>query len=76
MAALDLLIDALGGSPAQHAPTGAQYRLWKAEAREIALGLFSAPERVEREFGPFGELSMPYRRWARSTRSIFSGSTS
>ena len=62
MASLDSLIDALGRNPAQHAPTGAQYRLWKAEAREIALGLFSAAERVERDFGPFGKLSMPYTK--------------
>ena len=62
MATLDLLIDSLGKNPAQHTPTGAQYRLWKAEAREIALGLFSAPERVERDFGPFGRISLPYTK--------------
>jgi FkbM family methyltransferase len=62
VATLGLLMDALGRNPALHAPTGAQYRLWKAEAREIALGLFSAAERVERDFGPFGKLSMPYTK--------------
>jgi len=62
MAALDLLLDALAANPAQHTPTGEQYRLWKAQAREIALELFSAAERVERQFGPFGSLSMPYTK--------------
>jgi len=62
MAALDLLLDALAANPAQHTPTGEQYRLWKAQAREIALELFSAAERIERDFGPFGKLSMPYTK--------------
>jgi FkbM family methyltransferase len=62
VASLDLLLDALAANPAEHTPTGAQYRAWKAEAREIALALFSAKERVERDFGPFGKLSLPYTK--------------
>ena len=59
---LDLLFDALGESPALHAPGTAFNRFSKGAARAIALELFSSKERVAREFGPFGKISLPYTK--------------
>lgn len=62
MSSVELIIAALGESPALHAPTCAFYRLAKSIARATALELFSATERIERDFGPFGTISLPYTR--------------
>jgi FkbM family methyltransferase len=62
VATLDQVLDALAGNPALHTPTGAAYQQYKATARKAALELFSAKERVERDFGPFGRLSLPYTK--------------
>src|SRR5262245_25313226 len=56
------LFDALGENPRLHAPSTAFYRLCKAIARPAVQELFSSPERVDREFGPFGSISLPYTR--------------
>jgi FkbM family methyltransferase len=62
MSTLDLLFDALGESPALHAHGSAFYKLCKPTARAMVQELFSAEERVAREFGPFGSLSLPYTK--------------
>ena len=62
MSTLDLLFEALAENPRLHAPGGANYALCKSVARAAALELFSAPERVARQFGPFGEISLPYTK--------------
>jgi len=59
---MDLLFAALAECPRLHAPTSAVYRLIRGVARTKIEGLFSSAERVLREFGPFGALSMPYTR--------------
>jgi FkbM family methyltransferase len=62
MSSLEPLFDALGESPALHAPTTAFYRLSKAVARSAVERLFSPVERVEQPFGPFGPVSLPYTK--------------
>jgi FkbM family methyltransferase len=62
MSTLDMLFDALAESPALHAPSSAFYKLCKVTARALVQELFSAKERVAREFGPFGSLSLPYTK--------------
>ena len=56
------LLDALAESPRLHATSTAFYRLCKALARPIVQDLFSSVDRVDREFGPFGTISLPYTR--------------
>lgn len=62
MSTLDLLFAALAENPRLHAPSGANYALCKSVARAAALELFASPERVARQFGPFGEISLPYTK--------------
>ena len=62
MSTLAQLFDALSESPALHAPTTAFYRLCKVTAKAMMQDLFSAKERVAREFGPFGSISLPYTK--------------
>jgi FkbM family methyltransferase len=62
MSTLDLLFDALSESPSLHAPSGAFHKLFKPVARKEMLELFSEKERVARDFGPFGQISLPYTK--------------
>lgn len=59
---LDLLFDALSENPAAHSPSTAFYRLCKATARSAIQPLFASAERTKQQFGPFGELSLPYTK--------------
>jgi FkbM family methyltransferase len=62
MPILNQLLDALAESPPLHAPATAFYRLCKTTARTAMQDLFSSVERIDREFGPFGTLSLPYTK--------------
>lgn len=62
MSVLELIFEALAESPELHAHSSALYRLCKATARTAIEQLFASPERVARQFGPFGEISMPYTK--------------
>src|SRR5258708_2926961 len=62
MGAFDALFDALAANRELHVPTSGAYKETKAKARAIALEQFSSKERVAREFGSFGALSLPYTK--------------
>jgi FkbM family methyltransferase len=62
MSTLDLLFAALSESPALHAPTTAFYRLCKLNARTAIEPLFASQSRSPAEFGPFGDISLPYTK--------------
>jgi FkbM family methyltransferase len=62
MTILNQLLDALAETPQLHAPSTAFYRLCKGIARPIMLELFSSAQRIDREFGPFGAISLPYTK--------------
>jgi FkbM family methyltransferase len=59
---MDLLFAVLEEYPRLHAPTSSAYRLVKSVARSQIEGLFSGADRISKDFGPFGALSMPYTR--------------
>jgi FkbM family methyltransferase len=62
MSILDSLIDALVENQQLHIPTSAGYGLCKAVARQEIEPLFESAERIERNFGPFNALSMPFTK--------------
>lgn len=62
MSNFDLLFAALAESPNLHAPGTAFYRFCKPAARAAIEPLFSSPDRIGRDFGPFGTISLPYTR--------------
>lgn len=62
MTTLDLLFKALAESPQLHDRSTAFYELCKANARTAVEPLFATAERIPREFGPFGEISLPYTK--------------
>lgn len=62
MSNFDLLFAALAESPDLHAPGTAFYRFCKSAARAAIEPLFSSPDRIGRDFGPFGTISLPYTK--------------
>ena len=62
MSDFDLLFAALAESPDLHAPGTAFYRFCKPAARAAIEPLFSSPDRIGRDFGPFGTISLPYTK--------------
>ncbi len=60
MSTLDLIFEELAEHPDLHKPNTDVYRQRKATARREIEAMFSSPERSEKKFGPFGEISLPY----------------
>lgn len=56
------LIEALARQPGEHRRDGAWYARTRDALRPKIVELFSSPEGIERDFGPFGRLSLPYTR--------------
>jgi FkbM family methyltransferase len=62
MSTIDLIVQALAERPEAHVHSSAFYKLCKASARSVIEAMFSSAERIPRDFGRFGALSMPYTK--------------
>jgi FkbM family methyltransferase len=62
MDTLDPIFNALAESPKLHVRSSAFYELCRQATRPVVEQLFVSPDRVDRPFGPFGSISMPYTK--------------